>query len=82
MMSIQERACPLCHVNRTFRLWRGSLCANCKHQFQFDAPSANARRTPISHSRVSALHLGPDAIARLNAYRAAVAHGLYTDYPL
>lgn len=83
MMSIQERACPRCNVSRTFRLWRGrSLCATCKHQFHIDTGFAIARRTPACAQAQSALELSAQQIARLYAYRSAVAHGLYSDYPI
>jgi hypothetical protein len=83
MMSFQELACPRCDVPRTFRLWRGrSLCANCKHQFHIDAGIPIAHRTlPCAEAR-SASELSALEIARLIAYRPAVAHGVYSDYPI
>jgi hypothetical protein len=79
---IQERACPRCGIRRTARLAYGtsgtSFCFNCRLQWP-------TREAPVSHpvGTPSPQHvLGPDALARLAVYRAAVRAGFYSDWPV
>jgi hypothetical protein len=78
-MTIQERRCPHCAVPRTFRLWGGrSLCANCRCQWSTGKPTYSPRH---DEAEFTAAGFTTEELARLRIYRAAVAHGLYTDWP-
>ena len=79
-MTIQERKCPRCAAPLTFRLWRGrSLCANCKWQWP-NAIRGEKTSATLNTGAVSPTTLMTSAqLERLRIYRAAVAHGFYTD---
>ena len=78
-MIIQQARCPRCAIRRTVRLgaW-GAFCFNCRLQWP-------TREAPVSHpvGTPRPQHgLGPDAVARLAVYRAAVRAGFYSDWPV
>jgi hypothetical protein len=76
---IQERACPRCTIRRTARLAYGTFfCFNCRLQWPTRAAPAPPPVGTPSPQHV----LGPDALARLAMYRAAVRAGFYSDWPV
>jgi hypothetical protein len=78
-MTIQERPWPRCATPRTFRLWRGrSVCANCKSQWTLEL-RGTTRTIAYRAGSPTATPFTSSELARMRIYRAAVAHGFYTD---
>ena len=68
---IQLVPCPRCAIKRTARVDAGwFICFNCRLQWGEHAPTPAAARL-----------FGATERARLEAYRAAVRAGLFSDWP-
>lgn len=83
-MTIQERRCPHCMVRQTFRLSGGRFfCANGKQKWPVEPKSEHRHMPPETQQRlfVEAVFTTTE-LARPRKYRAAIAHGLYTDTPV
>ena len=81
---IVEKHCPRCAIRRTVWLGQwGSFCHNCRLQWDFPAPAVEAGVGISQASRVeTAAHaFSPAELTRLGHYRAAIRHGVYTDWP-
>ena len=81
---IVERRCPRCAICRTMRLGQwGSFCHNCRLQWDrsVTAAEAVASASQVTPVDAAAYSFRPVELMRLTHYRAAIRHGLYTDWP-
>ena len=70
-MTIVERTCPRCTIKRTVQWGRwGAFCFNCRLHLDGTASSSTM-----------AYRFQPAELVRLKLYRAAIAHGVYSDWP-
>jgi hypothetical protein len=77
-MTIDERPCARCAIRRTVRLgtW-GWVCFNCG----LHVPAGEGGVSTDRASERAEHPFTPAEIVRLERYRAAVAAGLYSDWP-
>ena len=82
---IVEGRCPRCAIRRTMWLgnW-GSFCHNCRLQWNrsVTAGEAGASDSQVTPVDAAAHSFRPIELMRLAHYRAAIRHGMYTDWPV
>ena len=85
-MIIEHRPCPRCQVPHTARFADGiAVCFNCRATWQPEDPEGTvtaprrARQAPAAPPETPPYQFSAQELARLAAYRDAVAAGFYNE---